>query len=181
MCSETRLYVVSGTRFYRLRYQSDGVFVDDLGDIGAPDTGVIPIYDTMITIAAGTTATVVCVPPRAYTCGHLEADALNQIGGDYPGAATVCYHDGYFVYAGYGNADQFFISQLLDPADYDALDFASSDALPNVLRRVVSHRGDLVMLGEGEIEFWYDAGSSGLETTPGVSFFPYRRRPLGRC
>ena len=32
---------------------SDGVFKDDLGDIGAPDTGVIPIYDTMMPIAAG--------------------------------------------------------------------------------------------------------------------------------
>ena len=71
------------------------------------------------------------------------------------------------------------ISQLLDPADYDALDLRLIGRLAEraALRRVVSHRGDLVMLGEGEIEFWYDAGSSGLETTPGVSFFPYRRRP----
>jgi hypothetical protein len=35
------------------------------------------------------------------------------------------------------------------------------------------------MMGEAGIEIWYDAGSSGLETTPGISFFPYRRRSGG--
>lgn len=170
------VYVASGTRFYRLRYTIDGPFVDDLGDIGIPDRDVIPDYDIMITIASGPPGVVVCVPPRSYTCDH-SAMSVNQIGGDYPGAAAVCFHDGYYVYTGYDQLDQFFISKLGAPGDFDALDFASSDALPNVLRRVVSHRGDLWMLGEGSLEVWYDAGSSGLETTPGISFFPYRRRP----
>jgi hypothetical protein len=68
---------------------------------------------------------------------------------------------------------------LLDPSSYDALDFVFSDAMPNVIRRLVSHRGQIWTVGEGGIEIWYDAGSSGLETTPGTSFFPFRRAAGG--
>jgi hypothetical protein len=112
----------------------------------------------------------VCVPPNAFVCGHAPGDMPNQIGGTFPGAATVAYHDGYFVYTSYNNDAQFFISRLNDPADFDALDFAYSDAVPNVLRRVVSFRTDLWLMGEGGIEVWYDAG---------LPDFPYRRRAGG--
>jgi hypothetical protein len=173
-------YVVSGTRFYRLSYPlTGGPVVYDLGDIGTPDTGTIPNYDLMHTIATGPTAAVVVVPPRAYTCGHADTDVLNQVGGGFPGAATVTYHDGYFVFSSFENSAKFFISKLWDPNNYDALDFAYSDGLPNVLRRVISYRSDIWMMGEGGLEIWYDAGSSGLETTPGTSFFPFRRRAGG--
>jgi hypothetical protein len=162
------MYVVSGTRAYRVRYDA-GIVVDDLGDVGeASGGGLIPDYAIMVTIACGITACVICVPPRAYTCGHRPGDPLNQIGGTYPGATTVAYHDGYFVYTAYDNYDTFFISKLLDPLSYDALDFASSDALPNVLRLTVSHRGQLWMMGEAGLEVWYDAGQVD---------FPYRRVP----
>ena len=40
-------------------------------------------------------------------------------------------------------------------------------------------RGELWLVGETALEVWYDAGSSGLETTPGTSFFPFRRRAGG--
>jgi hypothetical protein len=165
-----RLYVVSGTRFYRVRYEITAVSIDDLGEIGTPDSGTIPDYTLMYTIAAGANACVVCVPPRAYTCGHFETDALNQIGGDFPGAASVAFLDGYHVYTGFGNDAKFFVTRLLDPSNYDALDFAYSDALPNVLRRVVSLKTDLWMMGEGGIEVWYDAGQQD---------FPFRRRSGG--
>jgi hypothetical protein len=181
-----RVYVVSGTRFYRLRPGTDGytALVDDLGDIGTPSGTVggadLPDYVLMYTIACTDTAAVVCVPPNAFTCGHAETDALNPIGGDtWPGAQSVAAHDGYHIFVSYENSAKFFISHLLDPTMFDALDFAYSDGLPNVLRRVFPYRTDLWMMGEGGVEIWYDAGSSGLETTPGFSFFPYRRRSGG--
>ena len=70
-------------------------------------------------------------------------------------------------------------SLLLDPTAYDALDFAYADGVPNLLRRVMVLRGELWLVGETAMEVWYDAGSSGLETTPGTSFFPFRRRAGG--
>ncbi len=179
-----RIYVVSGTRFYRLYIDLLGsLIVDDLGDVGVPaDPYVSPYGDRCgPTIASGVTGAVVCVSPRAYTCTHDPGAPLNQLGGTFPtdGASSVAYLDGYFGFTSYGNSAQWFISRLLDPTDFDALDFVYSDATPNVIRRIYAHRGQFWTIGESGIEIWYDAGSSGLETTPGTSFFPFRRAAGG--
>jgi hypothetical protein len=175
-----RVYIVSGTHFYRLSFPvAGGVTVEDLGVVGTADSGT-GTWNSLVTIAAGPTAAVVCVAPRAYTCGHNVGDALNLITDpDFPGATSVAYVDGYFAFSAPGNTAQWFISRLLDPSNFDALDFVFSDAVPNVIRRVISHRGQLWTLGEGGFEVWYDAGVSGLETTPGTSFFPFQRASGG--
>ena len=170
-----RIYIVSGTRFYRLSFPlAGGVMVEDLGDIGTSNSGT-GASNSFVTIAAGPTAVVVCVPPRAYTCGPDPGEPLNLITDPaFPGASSVAYVNGYFAFSSLGNTSQWFISGLLDPSSYDALDFAFSDALPNVIRRVIGHRNQLWTIGEGGFQVWYDAGSSGLETTPGISFFPFQ-------
>src|SRR6185295_9946008 len=73
---------------------------------------------------------------------------INQIGGDYPGAYSVAYLDGYFVFVQSGDSGRWFISGLFDPLSYDALDFAYADAAPNVARLVIAHRGEIWLLGE---------------------------------
>lgn len=151
-----RLYVASGTEFYRQRVDLTGVFLDDMGFIGSPDTDVLPSVDRMVTIAVGPTACVVVVPPRAYTCTH--SGPLNPIGGDFAGAASVAYLDGYFVFTSYEDSSKFFISALLDPTTFNALDFAFSDALTNVVRRVIAHLGEIWLCGEAGIAVWYDTG-----------------------
>ena len=175
-----RIYIVSGTHFYRLSFPlAGGVTVEDLGAVGTADSGT-GTWNSFVTIAAGPTAAVVCVAPNAYTCGHNVGNSLHLITDpDFPGATSVAYVDGYFAFSAPGNTSQWFISRLLDPSDFDALDFAFSDAVPNVIRRVMNHRGQLWTLGEGGFEVWYDAGSSGLETSPGTSFFPFRRMAGG--
>ena len=160
------IYLVSGTHAWRMLVTLTGLTMQDLGDIGVPDSGVIPDQVTMYTIAVGQNAAVFCVPPRAYTCSHGATDTLNQIGGDFPGASTVCYHDFYFVYTAYENSSRWFISRLNDPADFDALDFAFADAFPNTIRRILPLRTYLWITGENGIEIWYDAGNAD---------FPYRR------
>jgi len=173
------LYVASGGRFYRLGQLvfNGPIVVQDLGAIGTPSGDDYP-QNLMTTIAVGVNAVVVCVPPNAFTCGHHDT-AVNQIGGTFPGARSVAYLDGYFVFTSDDLDAQFFCSLLLDPSDFDALDFASADGVPNMLRRVLVLRGELWLSGEKGAEVWYDAGSSGLETTPGTSFFPFRRRAGG--
>jgi len=118
---------------------------------------------------------VVCVPPNAYTCGHNAAavegaDTLHQIGGDFPNVSSVAYLDGYFAFSDADVPERWHITGLFDPAAYDALDFASTEAQPNVLRRILSRAGELWMFGEGGIEIWYDAGNAD---------FPFRRYPNG--
>jgi hypothetical protein len=161
-------YVVSGSRLYRVASPTIGVqTVVDLGDVGVP-AGADYSQNLMVTIAVGVNAAVICVPPKCFTCGH--GGPLNQIGGDFPGARSVAYLDGYFVFSPDEYSQQFFTSLLLDPNAYDALDFASSDAVPNVLRRIVSLRGDLWLIGDAGIEIWYNAGAAD---------FPFRRQAGG--
>jgi hypothetical protein len=166
-------YAVSGTRFFR--YTSPTT-VEDLGDIGSPTTPDFA-WHLMPTIAVGVNAAVVCIPPRAYTCAH--DGPLNQITGDFPGARSVTYLNGYFVFTSDSPLGPFFVSGLLDPTAYDALDFAYPDGEPDALRRVMTLNGELWLIGDSSLEVWYDAGSSGLETSPGTSFFPFRRRAGG--
>jgi hypothetical protein len=170
------IYVVSGTEAFRVSFDIAGSpTVEGIGNVGTADAGTSP-WNSFVTIAAGPTAVVVCSAPRAYTCGHLPGTLLNGITDpDFPGATSVCYVDGYFAFSSLGDTAQWFISRLLDPGNFDALDFVFSDAMPNAIRRVVAHRGQVWTVGESGFEIWYDAGSSGLETTPGTSFFPFRR------
>jgi len=167
------IYGIAGTHAYRVT--SAGV--TDLGAVGTA-AGSDFAYNLMPTIAVGVNAAVFCVPPNAFTCNHV-ATSVNQIGGTFPGARSVAYLDGYFVFTSVDLTSNFFSSLLLDPLSYDALDFAFADGVPNVLRRVVTVKGELWLIGDKSIEIWYDAGSSGLETTPGTSFFPFRRQSGG--
>ena len=161
------LYLVSGTEFYRVSFPTGGApSVEMLADVGTADAGTSP-WNSFVTIAAGPTAAVVCVAPRAYTCGHLPGDPLNQITDpDFPGATSVTYIDGYFAFSSLGDTAQWFISRVLDPLSFSALDFAFSDALPNIIRRVITHLGQLWTVGEAGFEIWYNAGQAD---------FPFRR------
>ena len=163
-------YIVSGTRFYRFTSDTDGDHVVDLGEIGAPSISGRFDYLDMITVAVGNAAAVVCVPPDAYICSHTDT-SVNLMGGTFPGRATsVAILDDYFVFT---SADfGFFISLLNDPSDFDALDFASNPGGGDV--RVMVVNGELWFGSPGGMQIWYDAGSSGLEITPGTSFFPFR-------
>lgn len=162
-------FVASGTRLYKVFSPALNVLtVVDMGDIGTPSGVNAYASQLMITIAVGINAAVVVVPPNAFVC--TMGGTLNQMGGDFPGARSVTYLDGYFVFTSLEDDARFFISELLDPTDYDALDFASSDAVPNALRRIVSLRGELWLMGEKAVEVWYNAG------TPD---FPFRRQAGG--
>jgi hypothetical protein len=165
-------YIVSHDSAFRVRSTTGGLVTDFIGNVGTKDSAgaAIPAYALMVTIAVDNISAVICVPPRAYTCGHAPTDVLNPLGGTFPGAASVCALDGYYVFSAYPSTDTFFISQIFDPLDYDALDYATADAMPNNLLRVVTHRSDLWLFGDSGIEVWYDTGAAD---------FPFRRRPGG--
>lgn len=150
-----RLYIVSGDHFFRLRPDAESP-PEDLGAVGAPVSG-------FPTIAVGTTSVCVCVPPNAWVADH--SGSLSQITDPafvQYGASSVTYIDGYFVFTAFENSSRWFTSNLLDGSTYDALQFAYADTRPNVVRRVITHRGDLWFLGEGGLESWYNAGNPNL-------------------
>jgi hypothetical protein len=124
----------------------------------------------MTTIAVSDQMVVICVPPNAYMAAHSAGTPLNPIGGTFPGANSVTYLDGYFIFTQVSYGTEFFISAINDPASYDALDFANIEAQQNNILRAIAHNGELWLIGVAGHEVWYDSGD--LD-------FPFRRRQTG--
>lgn len=70
------------------------------------------------------------------------------------------------------NSGRFFICDLNDFTVYDALDFATAEAIPDNLVSIESNQRQFVLFGEQTIELWDNVGGSG---------FPFARVPNGFC
>jgi hypothetical protein len=76
---------------------------------------------------------------------------------DFPGAGTVGYIDGYFVFNEPGT-QKIWVTSLLDGTAVDPLEFASAEGSPdNVVAVFVDHR-EVWVFGTNSTEVWYDAG-----------------------
>lgn len=78
---------------------------------------------------------------------------------DYPGARSMTYLDGYTIFAA-ADSGQFFLSNLLDTTDFDALDYATAEAAPDNTVAVMADHRELWVVGEETIEVWYNSGAS---------------------
>jgi hypothetical protein len=77
---------------------------------------------------------------------------------DFPGAVSVGYLDGYFVF-NEPNSQRIWITSLLDGLSVDPLDFVSAEGAPdNVTGLIVDHR-EVWVLGTNSVEVWYNAGT----------------------
>jgi len=90
---------------------------------------------------------------------NSSSTLLSQItDADFPGAVTVGYLDGYFVFNP-PNSQQIWITALLDGTDIDALDFASAEGSPDgVVGIIIDHR-EVWVFGTNSVEVWYNAAS----------------------
>jgi len=139
-------YVVSGTEVYKLT-STTGTPVK-LGDVTG--TGPVSIADN------GTQLFFACNPD-----GYIYNEVTNvfqQITDpDFPGAGSVGYLDGYFVF-NEPNSQKVWVTQLLDGTSVDPLDFASAEGSPDGLVALnVDHR-EAWLFGTDSVEVWYDAG-----------------------
>lgn len=76
---------------------------------------------------------------------------------DFPGAVTVGYLDGYFVF-NEPNSQKIWVTSLLDGTAIDPLDFASAEGSPDgVVGIIIDHR-EVWVMGSNSTEVWYDAG-----------------------
>jgi hypothetical protein len=83
---------------------------------------------------------------------------------DFPGAVTVGFLDGYFVF-NEPNSQKIWVTALLDGYDINALDFASAEGSPDGLVAVsVDHR-EAWLFGSDSVEVWYDAGLADFPLT----------------
>ena len=136
------LYAVAGEKLYSV--DSAGTSTE-LGDIPGSDRVYMADNGTQLCIVANPT-------------GYIYATSLAEITDpDWPGASTVTYMDGYFIFSR-ADSGQFFISALLDGTDIDALDFATAERSPDNVIRVIADHGELWLFGTKTIEVWYNSG-----------------------
>ena len=95
--------------------------------------------------------------PQGYIY-NTQTNVFQQITDpDFPGAVTVGYLDGYFVF-NEPNSQKIWVTQLLDGTSVDPLDFASAEGNPdNVVAIFVDHR-EVWVYGTNSTEVWYNAG-----------------------
>ena len=140
-------YVVSGQGLYKIDTSYNSTF---LGTING--TGPVSIADngTQIFIASN---------PDGYIY-NISTGAFAPIGDpDFPGASTVGYLDGYFVF-NEPNSQKVWVTSLLDGTSIAPLDFASAEGAPDQLISVnVDHR-EAWLFGTGTTEVWYNAGTA---------------------
>jgi hypothetical protein len=140
-------FVVSGTQLYKI----NNAYAPTL--IGAVmGTGPVSMADngTQLFIAANG-------PSYIY---NNTTNAFGQITDpDFPGAVTVCYLDGYFVF-NEPNSQKMWVTTLLDGTSIDPLEFASTEGSPDGLLAVVSNFREVWAFGTNSIEVWYDSGAT---------------------
>ena len=83
----------------------------------------------------------------------------------YP-SQTVCYQDGYLIFGREGTG-QFFVSEIDDALNYNALNFDEATLRGDTIQAVVSDTRNLWLIGSRTMECWYNAGQ-----TTGVPFVP---------
>ena len=143
----TRAFVVSGNQFFEINSSYTATLcgaVSGTGPVSMADNG------NQIFIAAN---------PKGYifnTSTNVFAEITDP---DFPGAVTVSYLDGYFIFNP-PNSQKFYLTELLDGTAVDPLDFASAEGSSDGLVALIVDHRELWLFGTDSIEVWYDAGLS---------------------
>jgi hypothetical protein len=141
-------YVVSGTEVFKMT--SLTAIPVKLGDVA--DGGPVSIADN------GTQLFFACNGP-SYIYNEATNEFKQITDPDFPGAATVGYLDGYFVF-NEPNSQRIWVTALLDGTSIDPLDFASAEGSPDGLVAVnIDHR-EAWLFGTDSVEVWYDVGGT---------------------
>lgn len=158
------IFFISGDHAWRMA--DDGNPPTDLGYVGTPSG----TYELSVTIALGLNSIVFCVPPRAYAVEIFFGTSVTELtteANNFPdtGAESVCYIDGYYVFAAkFGQS--FFLSKLLDATTFDSLDYTSISTTSDFIQRVVTHNGELWLFNASSIQVWYDTGNADAPFRP---------------
>lgn len=145
-------YAVSGNTLYRVN-AAWGATV--LGTVSG--SGPVSMSDN------GTQLFVAC-NPRSYIYNARTNVFAEITDPDFPGAVTVGYLDGYFVF-NEPNSQKIWATQLLDGTSVDPLDFASAEGSPDGLIAVAIDHREAWLFGTNSVEVWYDSGAADFPLT----------------
>jgi hypothetical protein len=140
------MYAVSGNTLYKINSSYTATALGTVvgtGQVSMSDNG------TQLFVAANG-------PSYIY---NSQTNVFQQITDpDFPGALTVSYLDGYFVF-NEPNSQKIWVTSLLDGLSVDPLDFASAEGSPDGLVSVIVNNREAWLFGTNSIEVWYDAGT----------------------
>lgn len=142
------LYVVSGEQLFQL----DSDYAATVLGTVSGSTGPVSMANNGIQLF------VACNGPSfVYNSSTLAFGQITDP--DFPGALTVSFLDGYFVFIE-PNSQSVWVTALNDPTSIDPLDFASAEADPdNLVSSIVDH-GQVWLFGTNSVEVWYDSGNA---------------------
>jgi hypothetical protein len=141
------MYAVCGSTLYKL---DTSYTATTLGTIAG--TGPVSMSDNGIQLFVAANG-----PSYIYNANTNVFAQINDP--DFPGAVTVGYLDGYFVF-NEPNSQKIWVTALLDGTSVDPLDFASAEGSPDgVVGLIVDHR-EVWVYGTNSVEVWYDAGTA---------------------
>jgi hypothetical protein len=140
-------YVVSGNTLYQI---TPAWAATALGTIAGAGPVSMSDNGTQLFVAANG-------PSYIY---NASTNAFSQITDpDFPGAVTVGFIDGYFVF-NEPNSQKVWVTSLLDGSAVDPLDFASAEGSPDGLVSLVVSNREIWLFGTNSTEVWYDAGTA---------------------
>lgn len=142
------LYVVSRNILYKV---DNSYTVTTIGSVSGT-SGPVSMADN------GTQLFIACNGP-----GYIYNSSTNSLARitdpDFPGAVSVSYLDGYFVF-NEPHSQRIWVTSLLDGLSVDPLDFASAEGSPDgVVGIIVDHR-EVWVFGTNSVEVWYNSGNA---------------------
>jgi len=146
-------YVASGREFYKLESLTGTPTL--LGAI----TGSGPV-----SIADNGTQLFIACNPDSFIYDESTNTFAQITDPDFPGAVTVSYLDGYFVF-NQPDSQLIWVTSLLDGTSIDPLDFASAEGSPDGVVAVFTDHRELWVFGTDTTEVWYDAGLADFPLT----------------
>lgn len=175
------LYVVSGNEMYKLdiNYVQQGqndlllengffILLEDENTIlmenqNLPSLGIVSGTGP-VSMADNGTQIFIAANPDGYIY-NSATDAFQQITDpDFPGAVTVGYLDGYFVF-NEPNSQRVWVTSLLDGLSIDPLDFASAEGSPDGLVSLIVDHREAWLFGTNSVEVWYNSGDADFPLT----------------
>jgi hypothetical protein len=155
--SDSTAFVVSGTQLYKINTSYAATLIGSVSG-----TGPVSLADN------GTQLFIACNGPSFIY--NNTTNAFGQITDpDFPGAVTVTYLDGYFVF-NEPNSQKMWVTGFLEGTSIDPLEFQQTAASPDGLVAVISNFREVWAFGTNSIEVWSDTAALDfpLERIPGA-------------
>jgi hypothetical protein len=145
---------VSGNKFYK---------VDTTWTI--TELGTVDNSQDLVSMSDNGFQLFIACNPRAFIY-NITTGVFSEITDpDFPGAVSVAYIGGYFVF-NEPDSQRIWVTSLLNGLAIGPLDFASAEAGTDNVRTLIADHKEIWIFGTNTIEVWYNAGDINYPLSP---------------